>query len=420
MALPISRLIKTMLILMLMGHIDACLFWFIDQTLHASERWIDVNHLLYDHLGNAVGYRTQYLVSYLTALRSLVLKLREVLDDTENVYVIFEFIVGILAYGTVFGNIHSIVEMLDNTAALNQAEDVHKFRMDWLKTYMRDKKLRPELQQMVATYKEIQWQRSKGMDEDLLFSDIPRSVQQEIKNFLYLELIKKVPVFKDTDSSFQNHLAFKIKSLVVLDGWFIFRKGDDGEEMYFIKSGKVDIIDERGTIFVTLSTGQFFGEIALFESCKRTATARANGTVELCTLLKEEFSVIMDTYPVIADRIRQTIQKRKEQEEKVKNLHAAVALERARNEAERAKEEAEAALIAAAEKKAKEEEAKRRAEMWGRLSKSKTFHHAGSGSHSKSKSERSILAFGGVGSKSSKLDEEQSSSSSSDIEKGQE
>ena len=64
---------------------------------------------------------------------------------------------------------------------------------------------------MVISYKELQFQRNKGMDEAQLFSDIPKSVQQEIKNFLYLDLVKKVPVFSDTDSHFQNLITFKIR-----------------------------------------------------------------------------------------------------------------------------------------------------------------------------------------------------------------
>jgi hypothetical protein len=84
----------------------------------------------------------------LAALRSLVLKLRDAENDTEHAYVIFEFLAGILAYGTVFGNIHSIVEMLDNTAVLAHAEEHHKFKMEWLSSYMKQKKLKPELQQV--------------------------------------------------------------------------------------------------------------------------------------------------------------------------------------------------------------------------------------------------------------------------------
>ncbi|KAI9346038.1 cyclic nucleotide-binding-like protein [Zopfochytrium polystomum] len=279
--------------------------------ISSPTNWVQSEKLIIDEEGNPVIFQTQYLVSYLTALRSLVLKLRDVNDDAENVFVIFEFIAGILAYGTVFGNIHSIVEMLDKTAVLNQAEELHNYQMDWLKSYMREKKLRPDLQQMVTAYKEIQWQRSKGMDEELLFSDIPRSVQQDIKNYLYLDLVKKVPAFVDTDTNFQHLIAFKIKAMVVLDGWYIFRKGDDAEEMFFIKSGRVEICGDQGQIFTTLQTGQFFGEIALFEACKRTASARAKGNVELCSLSKESFTHIMNTYPTVAEKIRETIAERK-------------------------------------------------------------------------------------------------------------
>jgi CRP-like cAMP-binding protein len=36
--------------------------------------------------------------------------------------------------------------------------------------------------------------------------------------------------------------------------------------MFFIKSGQVEIVGDTGQIFVTLGTGSFFGEIALFKS----------------------------------------------------------------------------------------------------------------------------------------------------------
>jgi CRP-like cAMP-binding protein len=45
----------------------------------------------------------------------------------------------------------------------------------------------------------------------------------------------------------------------------LFRKGDEAEEMYFIKKGKVSIVGEQGQVFTVLSEGSFFGEIALIE-----------------------------------------------------------------------------------------------------------------------------------------------------------
>ncbi|TPX32396.1 hypothetical protein SmJEL517_g04421 [Synchytrium microbalum] len=321
-AAPVSRLIKTLVILMWMGHLDACIFWFLDTFLPYGNRWIDTQNLLfYAGTTNVVPFSTQYLISYLSAVRSLVLRLREVELDAENIYVLGEFIGGILAYGTVFGNLHSIVEMLDSTAALTHAEEQHKFEMGWLRTYMREKGLVPELQKMVSAHKELQWRKSQGTDEAHLFDDIPKSVQQEIKNFLYLDLVRK--------------------PLHVLDKWFVFQKGDDGTEMFFVKTGSVEIVGPEGQIFVTLGPGSFFGEIALFEECKRTASARAKGSIELCVLTKDDFNSILRQYSVVAERIRATIAERKANEARLKAVEA----EKQAAEAKRKLEEAEAESI---------------------------------------------------------------------------
>jgi hypothetical protein len=113
-----------MLILMILGHIDGCLFWFLERLIPPGNgpeaRWVDINHLIIrDDM--VVTFQTQYLESYLTALRSLVLKLRSVHLNSENLYVVLEFVAGILAYGAVFGNIHSIVDMMDKNAVKTHA-----------------------------------------------------------------------------------------------------------------------------------------------------------------------------------------------------------------------------------------------------------------------------------------------------------
>ncbi|TPX51757.1 hypothetical protein SeLEV6574_g00088 [Synchytrium endobioticum] len=329
---PISRLIKTMLILMWMGLLDACLFCHQVQTVRLSEGGI---------LGSIVPFSTQFLISYVAAVKSLVLKLREVDMDAENIYVLFEFTVGILAYGTVFGNLHSIVEMLDSTAAIAHAEEKHKFEMGWLRTYMRNKGVVPELQKMVHAHKELQWRKSQGMDEAHLFDDIPRSVQQKIKNFLYLDLVRKVPIFQGTDAAFHNSVTCKIKPLHVLDKWFIFQKGDDGMEMYFIKIGHVEIVGAEGQIFVTLGPGSFFGEIALLEECKRTASARAKGHVELCVFTRHDFNTLMKQYPRIAEKIRDVIAERKANEARIKAVQAEKVAAEAKRKAEEVAQESE-------------------------------------------------------------------------------
>ncbi|KAJ3038189.1 hypothetical protein HDV00_000934 [Rhizophlyctis rosea] len=308
-----------MVTLLLLGHLDACIFMFIETILDSPDRWIDENHIHDPITGEWTPFSNQYLISLLSALRACTLHMREAVKNTENCWLVIEFTIGVLAHGTVIGYIYEIVEMMDQSNVKSKAEERHRFEMSFVRRYMKEKGIRPEYQKMVITHKELQWLRSQGMDESRLFDGLPKSLQQEIKNFLYLDMVKKVPLFQDTDLQFLSHVTFRMRTLTVLAGWYVFRKDDEGEEMFFIKSGKVEICnDQTGQVFVTLGEGSFFGEIALFEDCKRTASARAQGDVELCLITKTDFNRIMGQHPVVAERLRATIRERKEREARMK------------------------------------------------------------------------------------------------------
>ena len=73
-------------------------------------------------------------------------------------------------------------------------------------------------------------------------------------------------------------------------GKVLFRKGDVGDEMYIILKGKIDIIDEYDThkkILAELGPGEFFGEMAMFEKCMRSAHALAKEPTQLLALSEE-------------------------------------------------------------------------------------------------------------------------------------
>jgi hypothetical protein len=56
------------------------------------------------------------------------------------------------------------------------------------------------------------------------------------------------------------------------DGEIIIRQGDDGECMYVVQSGTVDILEEIDGREIHISTrgeGEFFGEMSLFERAPR-------------------------------------------------------------------------------------------------------------------------------------------------------
>jgi len=76
------------------------------------------------------------------------------------------------------------------------------------------------------------------------------------------------------------------------DGEVIFNQGDEGNCMYVIQSGQVEVLQEIDSRTVRLAVrgeGEFFGEMALFESQARMATVRALGPAKILTIDKKNF-----------------------------------------------------------------------------------------------------------------------------------
>jgi CRP/FNR family transcriptional regulator, cyclic AMP receptor protein len=71
------------------------------------------------------------------------------------------------------------------------------------------------------------------------------------------------------------------------DGETIFTEGDNSQEMFVVRGGKVEISKNVGgnaLRLAVLDRGAFFGEMSLLEALPRSATARAVGDVSLLVL----------------------------------------------------------------------------------------------------------------------------------------
>ena len=72
-------------------------------------------------------------------------------------------------------------------------------------------------------------------------------------------------------------------------GDVVFKENTSGEEMYIIKSGKVEIVKKvegQEVVLATLGEKSFFGEMALFGDPSRSATVRAAEDTEMIVITK--------------------------------------------------------------------------------------------------------------------------------------
>lgn len=96
-------------------------------------------------------------------------------------------------------------------------------------------------------------------------------------------------------------------------GEFIIRQGDEGDCMYVIQDGQVEVVKVKGNDIVRLAVlgqGDFFGEMAIFERETRSATVRALGNVRLLTVDSKTFLRRIQEDPSLAFRIVKTMSSR--------------------------------------------------------------------------------------------------------------
>jgi len=89
-------------------------------------------------------------------------------------------------------------------------------------------------------------------------------------------------------------------------GDFIFRQGEEGDEMYIVQSGKVAIrkmIGNQRTTVNVLEKGDFFGEMSVLERLPRTADAEVVEDSGIITINSATFGEMIRSNPEIAVRM---------------------------------------------------------------------------------------------------------------------
>ena len=131
------------------------------------------------------------------------------------------------------------------------------------------------------------------------------------------ELLANIPLFESLTPEDLEALSNRTESRDYNEGDAIFHQGDAGSALFVIDDGAVEISygEGRGRIVLaTLFTGQYFGELSLFDGSPRSATATAVKKTRLICLDREHLVDFVNKKPAAAlriiaemsDRLRQT------------------------------------------------------------------------------------------------------------------
>ncbi len=118
-------------------------------------------------------------------------------------------------------------------------------------------------------------------------------VKDDLKKFL-----AEVPIFSDLTEDESDVLMEKLEEISLPAGRTIFHEGDEGDSLYIIRSGKVRIskIFRRGEekSLAILGAKSIFGEMALLEEGKRSASATAVDDIRLLELTRGDLEELAE------------------------------------------------------------------------------------------------------------------------------
>lgn len=129
-------------------------------------------------------------------------------------------------------------------------------------------------------------------------------------------LLKTIPYLRGLSREAYAKLARRTRERTYRAGQIIFREGAEGDALYLIKEGEVEIVKGRGktqTLLARRAAGEYFGEMGLLEGAKRSATIRARTAVTvlevpgntMTRILLQYPRVLLETARMLSDQLRQ-------------------------------------------------------------------------------------------------------------------
>jgi CRP/FNR family transcriptional regulator, cyclic AMP receptor protein len=122
-----------------------------------------------------------------------------------------------------------------------------------------------------------------------------------------VELLARVPVFETLERSDLEQIAALAVPRRFEPGQAVFHEGDASDTCYVVREGQARAIrshpDGRTITLATFGPGDFFGELAMFEDERRSATVEAIDPLSLVAVLGPDMRRLMVEHPQISTRL---------------------------------------------------------------------------------------------------------------------
>jgi len=121
--------------------------------------------------------------------------------------------------------------------------------------------------------------------------------------------LQSIPLFEGLSKKDLQELGKHSDEVDLPVGKHLVEQGEFAYEFFVIESGTA-VVTQDGQQISTLGPGDFFGEIGLVQSSRRTASVVATSPMSLIVMGRREFTTMEDALPHVAEAIRKKLDER--------------------------------------------------------------------------------------------------------------
>ncbi len=122
-------------------------------------------------------------------------------------------------------------------------------------------------------------------------------------------LLDGIPLFEGLEPDALQRIADWLEPIDVPAGWFLLNQGSYPDGFFVVLEGEVTV-ERDGVPIAKIGPGDFFGEIALLEDDRRTATVTTATRVRAAVMDAPDFFEMCAEIPAISSRITDAAMRR--------------------------------------------------------------------------------------------------------------
>jgi PPM family protein phosphatase len=130
----------------------------------------------------------------------------------------------------------------------------------------------------------------------------PASAEQGVGAEHRIGVLKRIPIFANLSYTELVKVLGQTQLTQVPAGQNIVQEGDEGDELFVVLAGEVEV-HKGGQLITTLRSGSHIGEMAMVDSAPRSATVKARTATNLLVMRREEFFGLIRSEPVVASKL---------------------------------------------------------------------------------------------------------------------